>query len=38
MYAIQNGWEYTQEEKQLVIENGDFLIKELALEEKSNNR
>ncbi|SCW83455.1 hypothetical protein SAMN04487970_106128 [Paenibacillus tianmuensis] len=38
MYVIQNGWEYTQEKKQLVIENGDFLIKELALEEKSDNR
>lgn len=37
-YAIENGWEYNQEKKQILIEQGDFLIEELSLEEISTDR
>lgn len=26
VYAIQNGWDFSQEKNQMVIEQGDFLI------------
>ncbi|WP_161807598.1 hypothetical protein [Bacillus sp. FJAT-28004] len=31
LYAIKNGWDYTEEKRVMKIEQGDFLINELRL-------